>query len=398
MLQAISSLDISRRQDGPVVVFEFGIDFYGAWPKVIIERARELHWRLINLRYRAGLFPDNLAIQGAILSRLPDDPMVRRLLKMGCPVVRLGARLDPMDADVPTVMHDLRAAGRMAADHFAERGFKQVGYVGRSPWGEHRALYDGFRERAAELGCTLHLLQHDCVNVPHEMQAKYIHRREPFLAWLRTIPKPLGLLAFADGEAALFCNICQDGGIAVPEEVAVLGYGNIPAACECSLPTLSSIEPDHATLSETAVLMLQRLMEGKPLAHATVSIPPVGVVVRESTDILAVPDLSVAAALRYVWSHLDLDLSVEDVAHQVGVSRRTLERGFRTHLGRGVAVERHRKRMEVLAQLLRATDEPIVDLAVKVGFHTLVHLHQSFRRAFGMTPRQYRLKWKKMES
>ena len=105
-------------------------------------------------------------------------------------------------------------------------------------------------------------------------------------------------------------------------------------------------------------------------------IPPKGVVERETTDVLATPDPHVAAALRYMWDHLDLDLSVDDIAREVGVARRTLDRLFHTHLHRGVNAELRRKRLEVFRDLLISTELPIAELAPMVGFGTMVHLQR----------------------
>jgi len=42
--------------------------------------------------------------------------------------------------------------------------------------------------------------------------------------------------------------------------------------------------------------------------------------------------------------------------------------------------------------LLRTSDRPIADLAPLVGFKSTDYLHRTFRRAFGITPRRYRLR------
>ena len=91
-----------------------------------------------------------------------------------------------------------------------------------------------------------------------------------------------------------------------------------------------------------------------------------------------------------MWDHLDLDLSVDAVAGEVGISRRHLERLFRACLDRGVTSELQRKRLAVFHELLTTTDMPISELAPSVGFRTMVHLRRSFRRAYGMSPQQYR--------
>ena len=85
-----------------------------------------------------------------------------------------------------------------------------------------------------------------------------------------------------------------------------------------------------------------------------------------------------------------MDLTVGQIAREVGLSSRQLARHFQRALGRGVTEELLRKRLEEAKRLLRATDLPIADLAPRVGFRSTTYLHRTFRQAFGLTPAQYR--------
>jgi len=44
--------------------------------------------------------------------------------------------------------------------------------------------------------------------------------------WLRTLPKPLGVLAVNDDSGLRVLNACAQAGLMVPEQVAVIGAGN----------------------------------------------------------------------------------------------------------------------------------------------------------------------------
>lgn len=357
----------------------------------ILEQAHALDWDLVDLSFSSGSLPDNPPPAGAIVSCLPTDPLVLRLREMGCPAIRVGTMPHQDDPVLPVVRLDLEASGRMAAEHFAERAFRHVAYVGHKPWSDFRPLYEAFRERAQELGCTCHLHQLKSEREPGESEmARYDRRAREVGAWLAGLARPVGVFGYSDRMAASICTMCGRAGLAVPEDVAVLGFGNDEVTCRLSPVDLSSVDVAADEEGRQAVLLLQRLMNGEDPPAAPVMIQPRGVVERQSTNVLAVPDHMVAGAMRFMWDHLDLDLSVDDVARQVGSSRRKLERSFRTHLGRGINAELHRKRMEVFCQLLLTTNDSIADLAPKVGFRTLVYLHQCFRRSFGMTPRQYR--------
>lgn len=355
----------------------------------------------MDLRYRDGFLPDDFSPQGALVqSLLRDDPLVKKLLELGCPVVRMGLLPHPDDRLVPAVVTDYPAVGRMAADHFAERGFKHLGYVGFKPLSVMKALYKGFEARAVELGCECHLFQFKSAPFAPDASDRYRHRKSLFAEWLKTVPKPLGLLGFVDGMAAKLCAMCADSGVLVPEEVAVLGVENILPVCEGVRPTLSSIVLDEDGKVEAAFNLLQKLIKGEPLEQATVMIQPLRVVVRESTDILAVGDREVASALRFMWSHLDLDLTIDDVAREVDLSRRHLTRRFRRAVGRTFVEEMRRKRLEETKRLLRTTDDTVSVITRKIGFRSPQYLHYAFCRAFSTTPRKYRAEraWEHAES
>jgi len=136
---------------------------------------------------------------------------------------------------------------------------------------------------------------------------------------------------------------------------------------------------------------LEGLMAGRAAPAKPILIPPTGVVTRKSTDVLALPDVDTARALRYIWEHFSEPLQVSDIAAAVAVSRRKLERHFRAHLGRSLNEELIRKRIERSCELLTATKLPSRNIAGQVGFSTETYFCRTFHRTMGMTPKKYRL-------
>ena len=132
-------------------------------------------------------------------------------------------------------------------------------------------------------------------------------------------------------------------------------------------------------------------MDGEPAPAEPILIPPAGVVTRQSTDVLALPDFETARALRYIWEHLAEPVGVPEIAEACGMSRSTLERHFREHLRRSVTEELIRKRIERGCELLIATELSINNIARQVGFSTETYFFRVFRKVMGMTPRKYRL-------
>jgi LacI family transcriptional regulator len=113
------------------------------------------------------------------------------------------------------------------------------------------------------------------------------------------------------------------------------------------------------------------------------------VVTRQSSDVLAVEDPDVAAALRHIREHALEGLNVKELLNEVPVNRRTLERRFVSVLGHTPLEEIRRIRVE-RAKVLLQTDMPIYEVAGRAGFGTPEYLATSLRHATGMTPTTYR--------
>jgi len=358
----------------------------------MLELARERRWRLISLAKFEGNLPPDLDVRGALTSFLPTAEHVRALRKSGVPVVRVGSWPHPDDSDVPAVIPDHTVAGHLAAEHFAKRDFKHVACVGRDPWGDNQATYEGFAARAEELGCQCHLLREEA-KVVEQLSSpleRWQWRREQFIEWIKSLPRPVGMLMFGDLQADRACHWALEAGLSVPADVAVLGMGNNAVMCDCATVPVSSIAHDSDGLAEIAVETLAQLLAGRSLEQTTIRVPPLGVVTRQSTDVLAASDPNVANALRFMWDHVAEDLSVDAIARHVGVSRRTLERAFERELGRGINSEFQRRRLEKARELLLLTDLKVTELAQALNFSSHNYFCRAFGKAYGISPARYR--------
>ncbi len=268
--------------------------------------------------------------------------------------MRVGRFPHPRDPVYPATTGDLPAAGRLAAEHFAERNFQHVGFIGGlAPVGNFEPLYEAFRTRAIALGCECHLRTFPPFSsaeraLPHEKRLQV--RGQQILEIMKALPKPVGMLAFSDNQAAEICVRSLEAGFDVPGDVAIIGIGNDPMVCECTPVPLSAVEYGGEAEGEAAIRMLLDLMAGQPGPTETVQVTARAVTVRHSTDGLATTDPMVAQAVRYLWDHLSKDVSVDDVAAAVGAPRRRLERAFRAQLGRSINVEL-RRQAQIQAQI-----------------------------------------------
>ena len=119
-------------------------------------------------------------------------------------------------------------------------------------------------------------------------------------------------------------------------------------------------------------------------------VPPLGVIARQSSDVLAIADPDVAAAVRHLRLYAVDGLDVNDVAAKSSVSRRTLERRFARLLGRTLKAEILRVRLDRVKQLLIETDWPLSRVADRAGFLFPEYMNVAFKRELGVTPGEFR--------
>jgi LacI family transcriptional regulator len=172
--------------------------------------------------------------------------------------------------------------------------------------------------------------------------------------------------------------------------VAVLGAGNTALLCDLMEPALSSLEYGFERVGLRAAELLERLMSGKRAPRAPVLLAPSGIVSRRSSDMFAVDDPVVSAALRAIWARSAKPLRVSTVLEEVPSSRRTLERRFRRAMGRSLHDEIRRSHVERSKRLLVETREPLKVVAARAGFLDAPQFSRVFRAAEGLSPQEYR--------
>jgi LacI family transcriptional regulator len=318
-----------------------------------------------------------------VIARIENSRIARAVIRCGRPAVDVSAaRLLP---DLPWVETDDREIARHAAEHLLERGLRHFGYFGdgRFNWSSWRLGH--FRSVLAQHGC-------ECAEYTASRAALRDWEREEdeLVEWLTALPKPVGIMACYDIAGRQVLDACRRAGIRVPDEVAVVGVDNDGLLCELSDPPLSSVQPDTRRTGYWAAALLDRLMRGKRIRRLDHRIRPLGVVTRQSSDVLAVKDADIAEAVRFIRDNACSGISVKDVLQRVPLSRRTLEARFVKAVGRTPHAEVERVRLERAKYLLLETDLPIREIARRTGFRHQEYLSVAFRRYAGMSPTQYR--------
>jgi LacI family transcriptional regulator len=320
-----------------------------------------------------------------ILCRSTDRRLARALLRRRIPTVDLNDIYG--DLGLPRIWSDHRAIGRLGAQHLLERGLPHFAFCGftRETWSDLRQ--DGFVEtvRGAGRSCALYKSPWRGAHAP-----EWTTEQEKIGRWIQELPKPLGLLACNDVRGQQVLNACRTVGMAVPEEVAVVGVDNEKVLCELCDPPLSSVVPNPERIGYEAAELLDRLMADDAVPVTERLVEPVDVVMRQSTDILGIGDREVAAAVRHIRENACSGMTVGNVVEHLSVSRSSLERRFRKYVGRSPQEEIRLVQIKRVKQLLAETDRALESIAKLAGYVHPEYMSVVFKRTTGQTPGQFR--------
>jgi LacI family transcriptional regulator len=354
------------------------------------ERTHELWTAFHDDQARAEVDPHWLQNRkwDGVISRHTTPGLVQMCAQLRIPLVDLNDTA-PFPG-VPKIRPDNVALGHLAAEHLLERAFQRFGFTGFSNDGWSCERRDGFVE-------ALRLAGRDCdiydVHYPGDGTPAWAPEQIAGLAeWIKRLPKPVGIMACFDLRAQQILVAAHENNILVPEEVAVIGANNDPIRCELSFPPLSSVVPNAFQSGYRAAETLAEMLAGRKPEIMDQRIEPLGVVTRPSTDVLAIDDKILAAALSFIRLNACRGISVDSVARHAFGSRSQLEKKFRRHLGHSPQAEIRRVQFNKIKQLLLETDFPLKKIAELTGFEHVEYMCVVFKRLFGESPGGYRKK------
>lgn len=314
------------------------------------------------------------------------SPEIKEILdRSGAKVVNVSSYLS--DTGVPSVVVDNLAIGRLAATHLLESGFRRAAFVGYPGVRFSDLRLEGFVHKFQTLGqIPVSYPLHGRI----EKSFKYTAENKELCKWLRALIKPVGIFCCNDGLASCIADACRALSIRVPDDVALLGADNSEIVCELSHPPLSSVRISRERIGYLAAEMLHNLMRGKPAPKEPVLLPPDGIAKRLSTDILAIEDEDLVLAVKFIREHAHAPIGVTDILRKVPVSRRLLEKKFRTILNKSPLDEIQRVHLERAKQLLTETDQNLAQVARSAGFNSSERLSVVFKQKEAMTPGDFR--------
>lgn len=291
--------------------------------------------------------------------------------------------------DIPNITSDYDAAGRKAAEFYMNKGFRSFAFYGyrNVVWSDERLR--GFRAALKEHGLERQL----CTCCVQNLDELWYYHSEPLTKWLLSLPKPTALFAADDNMAMKIVEQCHVLDIKIPQDLSVLGVDNDEIACQLCFPKLSSIQLDVQRAGFETAQMIEQMRNDPGYRGHDISVQLIGVMERNSTDFFAAKDPNIQRALNYIYFNLDSIRSVADVVRQLPLSRRLFEIRFREEMQTTPLVYITRLRMNRFAQLLLSTNEPIESLCERMSLN-IKNLSRQFRQYKGMTPFEYRNKYK----
>jgi LacI family transcriptional regulator len=243
----------------------------------------------------------------------------------------------------------------------------------------------GFSERLAQAGFNCQVFQGRHTTATHWQDVLSELSR-----WLRKLPLPIGIMGCYDYRARHVLEACKSLGLRVPDDVSVIGVDN-DIVCELADPPLSSIEQGKFQIGYAAAKTLEQLMSTGGEIPLRQLIAPVGLVPRQSTNLLCVADQPLATALRMIRERACHGLQAHEVAKQIGLSRNTLDKRCKAHIGRSIDLEIRRVRLDCAKNLLARTALPLREVARRSGFGSEQYLSSVFSNTVGCRPSQYRI-------
>ncbi len=317
-----------------------------------------------------------------------DDPAVAEILSRSpLPVVAVGSSYqDEADypSGVPYVATDNFKLVRLAHDHLIDVGLERFAMYSLPESPVNRWAQE--REKAfIKLAGADAPINRGLATSPDGWNSA----SERLVSWLNALPKPVGIIAVTDARARHLLQACLTAGIAVPEEVAIIGIDNDPLTRNLNRIPLSSVAQGCEEMGRTAAHMLHQMLNGARLGNTRILVPPMGINVLASSQYQPLSSPYVMRARHYIRQYACQGIKTEQVADYVGVSRSSLESYFRRELGYTVHQEILLFKLEKAREMLLQGELSTSDIAVRCGFTSLQYLHAVFKRELGCTPREF---------
>jgi LacI family transcriptional regulator len=370
-----------------VVLLDSGPGWSSGILRGFMATAHERRWQV--LRYHPYYPPvrlDWLARKFAPAAMVIGPELLGRSTEPFASASVVSVAADRSSEGIASACLDEDAVAALALEHLLAKGLRHVTTFRFAAWRFALERERAFVERARTAGATVAPPWRG----PEVEPTRIVEDPTAIMDWLRSLPRPCGIFACADGWARILGRYIGLVRMRVPEDLSLIGADDDILECELMAPPLSSVMIPWQELGRNAAQLVQGILTGQMNASERLISTPVAVHARRSSDLLAIDDALVAQAVRWIRDHADHRLNVPMVASAVGGGRQRLERRFRRALNRTVTEEIRRARVDAARQLLQTTRADLPEVAKRSGFSNAALLSVAFQREIGMPPGVYR--------
>lgn len=286
---------------------------------------------------------------------------------------------------IPNITGDHIRAGRIGAQHFIQKAFKNYAFLGikNAVWSIERC--QGFKKELEKSGGVYNFFEYQ-----KESDEGLWYYEENLKQWLEELPKPVAIMACDDNQAKHITEICLLQGIKIPNEIAVLGVDNDQMICLLSDPQISSINQNTIKGGYDVAQLIDRLIQDPSYPWYDIVVQPMHITTRASSDIFSTNNPHISRVIEEIHKNIDQKLSVQDLVDLVPLSRRSLEVLFKEITGESIYSYILGLRIDKFAAELIETNKPIIDIALELGYVDYKNISRQFRLFKGCTPGEYR--------
>ncbi len=320
----------------------------------------------------------------AIVGQFYNDDPVELFAQNG--IIAIAEDFKKRFTSIPNITGNHRMAGQMGAKYFIKKGFSNFAFYGIRDivWSDERM--EGFQQtvEAANPNFTFSSLTSDTQNILWYYNTEYLTE------WLKSLPKPVAIMAADDNQANHIIEACQqiDNNCRIPYDIAILGVDNDETLCKLSVPNLSSLNQAVEQAGYDTAQLIDRLLTDPTAQPEDIMVTPTHIITRQSTDIYATTDPNITLVLRYIHDNITKKISVEEITRLVPLSRRLLEMKFRDEIGTSIHNYITQTRIEQMVQHLN-DGKSISEAAAELGLFDIKNVSRIFKQIKGMTPSEY---------
>jgi LacI family transcriptional regulator len=320
-----------------------------------------------------------------IIARVATEKIAADLRSREVPVINISG-IELKSESFPRVSSDYDATASLAIEHFRSRGFRRFAYLGplKLPYVKKHA--EAFQTQIGS-DVSLETFDYAFESISSDRWRK---QRNRLGDWLISLEKPIAVFSWGTSASSQLLDTCRFHQIVVPDQVAILAGDDDDVISLTTVPPMSAVLIPSLQIGYRAAARLDNLIKGIKDDGRDERLPPIEVVTRGSTDVLAIEDEELSRAVQFIRKNVFGELTVEEVADSVPMTRRSLERKFSDWFGRSPLSEIRRLRIARVKELLATTDMAMPKVAAATGFGTPEYMTAVFKDETGLTPLRYR--------